>query len=127
MGQIENYTRDMNKARETLIDARSNINYYRLQIRQTKARLAEAKKNAAIKQFIALMPEDSVKVTPAPDQIYVSVHLSVRDAHNLMGHVPDQLGLCPMEVRPIHDRLNSPILSTFRHGCVWFYITQEVY
>ena len=124
--QLLHYTENLNKSLVAVDEARRSVAYHRLQIKQTKAKLAAAKKDAMLKAFIARMPEGRVEVMPAPDRVYASVRLSAVEEYALCG-VPDHLGLRMVESKSIHGGHGSPWLSTYRHGFVDYYITKEVF
>ena len=92
LDQLKAYEIALAAGIENLANAKRQIEYNRLQAKQTRAKIKQAKQSALIKLFIAKMPIDSVKITPAPDQIYVSVTLNYLEA-SLYGEVPEELGL----------------------------------
>lgn len=125
MKQLGDYQRDLEKQIEARDRARHQIDYLRLQIKQTRARAVAAKRDLTLRAFMAAMPADQVEVMPAPDGVYASVTLSPIIAATYRG-VPEKLGLTFLEQRNIDDSLGSPILRKYRHGCVMYYVTEQI-
>ena len=123
--ELNGYEQHIADAKEQLADAKRNLDYYRLQAKQTRAMIQVAKKHKTLKAFIKAMPTDGVEVTPAPGLIYASITLGCMAA-SLYRDVPEKLGLIIMESKQTQpESIASPVLRIYKcdEGRVRFYIT----
>ncbi len=125
MSQLDAYQRDIEQWEATLAQAKDKLAFLRLQVKQTRAAAARAKRDPLIKAFIKAMPKDFVEVMPSPGTVYVSVHFSPLQA-SLYADVPERLGLESLGSVKVDNSLRSPTLSRYRSPGVLFYITKHV-
>lgn len=113
-------------AESDLEKAKRNLEFLRLQVRDTKAALKRAKSSELIKLFVKKHPTDYVEVTPGAGCVYVSITFDNRLQASLYSDVPAELGLKIHEQRQVTDQLGSPTLTVYRtphEPGVLFYVT----
>lgn len=121
LSQLSIYEQDLTKTIAVIERATSDIEYLRLQIKQTKAAVTAAKKDALIKAFVAKYGKDNVEVMPAPGINYVTVH--VNPTMTLYHFDPVELGIEFRDSNPDSNRLNAnQIFRYASHGVVYYVI-----
>lgn len=123
MSQLDNYERDIAVCRQAIDDAKSKLDFLRLQAKQTRESAVRAKRDPLIKAFIKAMPKDFVEVMPSPGCVYVSVRFGSVLQASLYAEVPEKLGLVLSCREKQSDTLHAPTVSLYRVPGVAFYIT----
>lgn len=123
LSQLSSYQDELQRTEAAIQKAKTQQEYLRLQIKQTKAASVAAKKNSLIKAFVAKYGKDNVEVMPAPGTTYVTVH--VNPTMNLYHFDPVELGIEFRDSNPSSDRLNADQIFRYASHGVTYYVIKR--
>ena len=115
LSQLKSYEKDIARHQQALADAKRNLEYAKLQAKQTR-QCAKLASDMHIKALIKAYPKDTVDVMPSPGTLWISTHLK-GISKGLYGHVPDTHGYeeyrteeSPLQTHHYYKKSGTPVV-----------------